>query len=203
MYLLCHPWVILNIVIVNHRQHHHSRRWCHTAQQHFAIINYVYHPPDHHFLHLHFHHQQDDRSTEHLWPIVNHQGSNPNHQLWSRFINHRQISIFLCVCIACMCILISFSGCSNSSSRGCYICCMSFSGDGVTETKTLMNVKGLSWRLILGLGALPGEPTWSMRYADGWMHNMIVPICCFIQGPCSKVIAVVDGNRFGQATRRP
>lgn len=98
----CHPWVILNIVIVNHRQHHHSRRWCHTAQQHFAIINYVHHPPDHHFLHLHFHHQQDDRSTEHLWPIINHQGSNPNHQLWSRFINHRQISIFLCVCVHCL-----------------------------------------------------------------------------------------------------
>lgn len=104
MYLLCHPWVILNIVIVNHRQHHHSGRWCHTAQQHFAIINYVYHPPDHHFLHLHFHHQQDDRSTEHLWPIINHQGSNPNHQLWSRFINHRQISIFLCVCALLACV---------------------------------------------------------------------------------------------------
>lgn len=35
------------------------------------------------------------------------------------------------------------------------LCLYSF-GDGVTETKTLMNVKGLSWRLILGLGALPG-----------------------------------------------
>lgn len=25
------------------------------------------------------------------------------------------------------------------------------------KTKTVMNVKGLSWRLILGLGALPGR----------------------------------------------
>lgn len=34
--------------------------------------------------------------------------------------------------------------------------CLYMFGDGVTSTKTMMNVKGLSWRLILGLGALPG-----------------------------------------------
>lgn len=40
-------------------------------------------------------------------------------------------------------------------------------GDGVDgEAKTLLDVQGLSWRLILGLGALPGAAAWHQGTVD-------------------------------------
>ena len=110
-------------------------------------------------------------------------------QSWSLFINHRQISMFLCALLACVfSFFIGSQGATQfmdprSEGTVFFIFCMS--GDGVTETKTLMNVKGLSWRLILGLGALPGEPNrrqWDMRLVEiGWMHIYIYdcPYLCF------------------------